>query len=89
MTFKSQKDHLLEVQKSEPPIYTQGKMTQQHHQDPRYQGPSQSMGNNSNWNERASANTISQMTNPFRTNAYGKQEGAYNYPRQHGYHAQT
>jgi hypothetical protein len=32
---------------------------------------SQSIGNNSAWDHRASANTISQMTNPFRTNAYG------------------
>jgi hypothetical protein len=38
--------------------------------DARYQGNT-TIGTNSAWDQRASANTISQMTNPFRTNAYG------------------
>lgn len=74
MTFKSQQEklNLQQIQKSEPlykdgghKLRPDGKVF-----DARYLPGNQSVGNNSAWDQRASANTISQMTNPFRTNAY-------------------
>ena len=79
MTFKSQQDqhNVNAIQKSEPNPYREGGQNLRPDArglDQRYGQNSQSMGGQSSWDKRASANTISQMTNPFRTNAYGLQD---------------